>query len=82
MVVLIVLVFAVCFQRFDFWFGSSYILNPLDTYGDAKDTIPRRIKMLESANETENGWRNVVDGRVARWCTLRRPFSLKMWLIV
>jgi hypothetical protein len=70
--VLIVLVFAVCFHWFDFWFGSGeYIFNPLDTFDDAKDTIQRRIKMLESANETENGWRNVVDGRVAHYCTQR-----------
>jgi hypothetical protein len=57
----------------DFWFGSGeYIFNPLDLDGDdANDTIQSRIKMLGSANETENGWRNVVDGRVAHWCTQR-----------
>jgi hypothetical protein len=42
---------------------AANIFNPLDTDGDAKDTIQRRVKMLQSVNETENGWRNVVDGR-------------------
>jgi hypothetical protein len=52
--------------------GLANNFNPLDLDGDdAKDTIQSRIKMLESANETENGWRNIVDGRVAHWCTQR-----------
>ena len=30
---------------------------------DAKDTLQRRVKQLQSVNETEDGWRNAVDGR-------------------
>jgi hypothetical protein len=52
-------------QQTTYWQSpeAASLFNPLETDGDAKDTIQRRVKILQSVHENENGWRNVVDGR-------------------
>ena len=52
-------------QQTNYWQSreAELLFHPLETDGDAKDTIQRRVKMLQSVHETENGWRNVMDGR-------------------
>jgi hypothetical protein len=52
-------------QQTNYWQSpeAASLFHPLETDGDAKDTIQRRVKMLQSVHETEDGWRNVVDGR-------------------
>ena len=52
-------------QQTNYWQSpeAMQLFHPVETDGDAKDTIQRRVKMLQSVHETEDGWRNVVDGR-------------------
>ena len=39
-------------------------------YETAKEALERRIRLLQSANESEDGWRNVIMGRdVDNYCT-------------
>ena len=48
-----------------FWQSTdaANLFRPLETDANVKDTLQRRIERLLSVQETEEGWRNVVQGR-------------------